>query len=83
MSRDDADDLDRLLDQYEAEAAASTQAVLAKQRVAAAGRKGMHALREEGLTAPLQKDNKWGPHHRPKSLINTLARLLPRLRRIP
>lgn len=58
MGGDVADDLEKLLNQYEAEAAASTEAVLAKQRGAAAGRKGMLARREEGLAAPLQNDNK-------------------------
>lgn len=58
MSGDAADDLEKLLNGYEAEAAASTEAVLAKQRGAAAGRQGMQARREEGLTAPLQNDNR-------------------------
>lgn len=58
MSGGAADDLEELLNQYEAEAAASTEAVLAKQRGAAAGRKGMQARREEGLAAPLQHDNR-------------------------
>ena len=58
MAGDTADELEELLNRYEAEAAASTEAVIAKQRGAAAGRKGMQARREEGLAAPLQIDNR-------------------------
>lgn len=58
MSRDDPDDLDALLNQYEAEAAASSEAVLAKQQGKAVKGKGMQARREDGMAAPLQKDNR-------------------------
>ena len=74
MSMDTPDDLDALLNRYEAEAAASTATVIAKQRGTAAGREGMQARREAGLAAPLQDDNRSRTTHTFPDTSNTSFR---------
>ena len=51
------DDLDQLLDQYDAQAAAATRAVQTKQSKPVS-QKGMRELREDGLANRIEADNK-------------------------
>lgn len=55
---DEEDELDRLTSLYASEAAASSQQVQQRQRQRAQSQKGMAELRKEGLSTPLEANNK-------------------------
>lgn len=55
---DEEDELDRLTSFYASEAAASSQQVQQRQRQQAQSQKGMAELRKEGLSTPLEANNK-------------------------
>ena len=61
MADGDADtELDRLMNQYSAEASAAAEAVREKDRAGKAARQGMSARREDGLASQLPAANKCG-----------------------
>ncbi len=59
MADGDADaELDRLMNQYSAEASAAAEAVRIKDRASKAAKQGMSAQREDGLASHLPAANK-------------------------
>ncbi len=60
----DEDELDRLTFMYASEAAASSQRMQQRQQQWAQSHKGMAALRQEGLSKPLEPDNRCMPRIR-------------------